>query len=191
MKRWNIAIFASGRGSNAENIIQYFAHHSDVKVAVVITNNANAGVVDRIKNTSVPVHFLPNEEITLGVPLLDILEEYTVDLVVLAGFLRKIPTVVIEHYPNRILNIHPALLPKYGGKGMYGIHVHEAVIGNKEKKSGITIHLVNEHYDEGAIIAQKETAVSANMCAEQLQEAIQKLEQKWYPEIIYNYLKIM
>lgn len=189
MKRWKIAILASGSGSNAENIIQYFAHNSDVEVAVVITNNAKAGVVERIKSTSVPLLYLPNEEIALGEPLLNVLKQNGIDLVVLAGFLRKIPSTVIHHFPNSILNIHPALLPKYGGKGMYGMHVHQAVIANKEEKSGITIHRVNEHYDEGAIIAQKETPVGANMSAEELQAAVQQLEQKWYPEIIYNYLK--
>lgn len=175
-----IVIFASGSGTNAENIIKYFAKTKTGTIVSVLTNNIKAKVIERAKNLQVPTDIFSKEELFEGKVLqkLNILEP---DLIVLAGFLLKLPQNIIEAYPNKIINIHPALLPKYGGKGMYGMNVHRAIIENREKETGITIHFVNENYDEGSIIFQKTVPLSGNETPEDVAEKIHELEQKYFP----------
>lgn len=180
----NVVLFASGNGTNAENIIRYFKEKNDVVINQVLTNNPQAGVIERAKNLDVPVTVFDRETLEHPETLVAKLKDLGTDLIVLAGFLWKIPDEFIHAFPNRIMNIHPALLPKFGGKGMYGMHVHMAVIENKESKSGITIHYVNEKYDEGAIIFQAETPVYENDTPESLAERIHKLEYEYFPKII-------
>lgn len=180
----NIVIFASGNGTNAENIIRYFKEKNTAIIRNIITNNPKAGVINRAENLDVPVTVLDKEALQNPEKLLVKLKDLNTDLIVLAGFLKKIPVEIVTAFPNKIMNVHPALLPKYGGKGMYGMHVHEAVIENKESKSGITIHYVNERYDEGAIIFQAETPVFENDTPESLAERIHKLEHEYFPEIV-------
>jgi phosphoribosylglycinamide formyltransferase-1 len=181
MKR--IVIFASGSGTNAENIIKFFNHTKTTKVTQVLCNNEHAKVFDRCKRLDINcLHFNKSDFFTTDT-ILDILKEKA-DFIVLAGFLWKIPTKIIDAFPKRIINIHPALLPKYGGKGMYGMNVHNAVKENNEKETGITIHYVNANYDEGAIIFQAKTALNEEDSAEKIAEKIHVLEQRYFPRII-------
>lgn len=177
-----IVIFASGSGTNAENIIEYFKGNSLVSISKVICNKKEAKVVLRAKKHNVPSQIITKEELHSD-EFLNTLEEQA-DLIVLAGFLLKIPDSMVETFPDKIINIHPALLPKYGGKGMYGMHVHKAVVANKESESGITIHYVNEHYDEGAIIFQKRVALQPTDTPEMVAEKIHELEQENFPRVI-------
>ncbi|MDG1849533.1 MAG: phosphoribosylglycinamide formyltransferase, partial [Flavobacteriales bacterium] len=156
-----IAIFASGSGSNAENIINYFSDNEEFEVVLILSNNPKAFVLERAKKYDLESVVFSTNELKYSTKVLDTLKEYNASIVVLAGFLLKIPKYLIRHYPNAIVNIHPALLPKYGGKGMYGMNVHRAVVDNKESESGITIHYVNENYDEGAIIFQASCAIAS------------------------------
>jgi formyltetrahydrofolate-dependent phosphoribosylglycinamide formyltransferase len=151
-KKINIAIFASGGGSNAEKIITYFKNHSTIQVVVVYCNVPTAGVITIAKNNQIPVVLIEKNHFNQTNKYIDLLHQQQIDCIVLAGFLLKIPDTMVHAFPNKIINIHPALLPKFGGKGMYGKHVHEAVIAAKEKQSGITIHYVDEHYDHGSTI---------------------------------------
>jgi phosphoribosylglycinamide formyltransferase-1 len=183
-----IVIFASGSGTNAENIIKYFETKETGTVVAVFTNNPNAKVLERAKNFQVPTVIFSKEELIEG-KVLQKLNALTPDLIVLAGFLLKLPKSMIESYPNTIINIHPALLPKYGGKGMYGINVHKAVVENQEKETGITIHFVNENYDEGNIIFQKSVTLTATDSPERVAEKIHELEQENFPSVIEEILK--
>lgn len=183
-----IAIFASGSGSNAENITRYFFSSETINVALVLSNKPTAGVHERIKRLGVPSFSFTREEFSSGEKIVAILSEYSIDLIVLAGFMSKISHSLLKAYPNRIINIHPALLPKFGGKGMYGIHVHEAVIASTEPKSGITIHYINEHYDEGEVIFQASCPVYSTDTPEILAERVHSLEYKHYPEVIKKLL---
>ncbi|MFD0965174.1 phosphoribosylglycinamide formyltransferase [Pseudofulvibacter geojedonensis] len=185
MKR--IVIFASGSGSNAENIITHFQDSGLAKVVHVLTNKKDAKVLDRAQRLQVPSLIFNKEELNNN-RVLDALKRLKPDLIVLAGFLLKFPEQIIEEFPNKIINVHPALLPKYGGKGMYGNNVHKAVVANKEDKSGITIHYVNENYDEGAIIFQAETIVDENDTYEDVAAKIHALEQKHFPLVIEQIL---
>lgn len=180
----SIVIFASGNGSNAENIIQYFHQNPQVKVVQVLSNKKDAKVLERAARHNVPAQAFTKSDLEATNGVLEILEKANPDLIVLAGFLLKIPEHIVTRFPNRIINIHPALLPKYGGKGMYGDFVHRAVIDNNESESGITIHYVNEAYDEGAIILQKKTAVSAEDTPKSLANKIHALEHEWFPKVI-------
>ena len=183
-----IIVFASGSGTNAENIIKYFKSGSVGEVVGVFTNNANAKVIERAKNNDVPVEVFTKAELYES----DLVQKINViqpDLIVLAGFLLKFPDALIAAYPDKIINIHPALLPKYGGKGMYGMHVHKAIVENKEKETGITIHYVNENYDEGATIFQKQVTILGTDTPEVVAEKIHELEQKYFPMIIEDLLK--
>jgi len=186
MKR--IVIFASGSGTNAENIIKYFKQSAIANVVHVLSNNEHAKVFERAKKLNINrLHFNRNtffEEETI----LNLLKNEA-DIIVLAGFLWRIPQKFINAFPNKIINIHPALLPKYGGKGMYGMHIHDAVIANKETETGITIHYVNENYDEGAIIFQKSVAIDERDTAEDVANKIHRLEMKYFPKVIENLLK--
>jgi phosphoribosylglycinamide formyltransferase-1 len=156
---FQIALFASGSGSNAENIVKYFSENNKFSFPVIISNKPDAFVHERAKKLQIPSKTFSREDFLSGQPILDFLKEHEIDAIVLAGFLLKIPQVLIEAYPDKIINIHPALLPKYGGKGMYGHHVHEAVAASGDTESGITIHYVNAQYDEGNIIFQAKCPV--------------------------------
>ena len=180
----NIAIFASGSGSNAENIIQYFSGRNDVCFPVILSNKENAGIHERAKKLGVPSICFTSQELKETDSVLKILETHQIDIIVLAGFLLKIPTYLIDAYPNKIINIHPALLPKYGGKGMYGAYVHEAVIAAGEKESGITIHYINEVYDAGQIIFQAKCDVLPTDTAETLAMKVHALEYENFPQVI-------
>ncbi|MBF4492324.1 phosphoribosylglycinamide formyltransferase [Flavobacterium sp. JLP] len=183
-----IIVFASGSGTNAENIIKYFAKTENAKVVSVFTNNPSAKVIERAKNHQIPVEIFSKTEL-LERNVLQKIQEIDPDLIVLAGFLLKFPENIIEKYPNKIINIHPALLPNYGGKGMYGMHIHRAIVNNKEKETGISIHYVNENYDEGGIIFQKNIALTDEDTPETVAEKIHELEQKYFPEIIQTILE--
>lgn len=180
----NIAIFASGNGTNAERIIKYFKDNNTAQVSIVLTNNSNAGVIKKAKALGVAVHIFNRSGFYNNDEVLDILARNNVELIVLAGFLWLIPEQLIHKYPNKIINIHPALLPKYGGKGMYGTRVHEAVIANGDSKSGITIHWVNKNYDEGQVIFQAEFAIVDNETPQSLAKKIHTLEYKHFPKVI-------
>jgi phosphoribosylglycinamide formyltransferase-1 len=182
-----IVIFASGSGTNAENIIKYFAKTVIATVEAVFTNNQSAQVIERAKNNGVSVTIFAKQELTEGI-ILHKINKIQPDLIVLAGFLMKFPENIISAYPNKIINIHPALLPKYGGKGMYGMHIHRAIVGDKELETGITIHFVDENYDEGNIIFQKKIALSGGETPEEVAGKIHELEQKYFPEIISKLL---
>lgn len=179
-----IALFASGNGSNAENIITYFSEKNNVEVALILTNNANAYVVERAKNHHIPCLVFPSKELKETDFVLDKLCEYHIDFIVLAGFLLMIPKKIIDRYPGKIINIHPALLPKYGGKGMYGDIVHKAVRASGDTETGISIHFVNEKYDEGAIIFQAKCPVNPDDTPDTIAQKVHQLEYRYFPEII-------
>ena len=180
----NLAIFASGNGTNTENIIKFFLPSNTAKVELILTENPTAGVIHRAKKLNTKVIVFDKNELRNSDKILNLLIDNKIDFIILAGFLKLIPAHIIKHYPNKIINIHPALLPKYGGKGMYGMNVHNAVIKNKEKTSGITIHYVNEKYDDGQIIFQAECKVEKTDTPESLAQKIHKLEYEHYPKII-------
>lgn len=186
MKR--IIIFASGNGSNAENIALKIKSESSFSVSSIWTNNPHAKVIDRAKKLDIRTNIFTKSELYEGI-VQDFIEKESPDLIVLAGFLLKIPEALTKAFPNKIVNIHPALLPKYGGKGMYGHHVHEAVLANNEKETGITIHYVNENYDEGQIIFQKAVDISNCETANDIADKIHELEYKFFPEVILELLK--
>ncbi len=179
-----MAIFASGQGSNAANIIDFFKNRSDVKVVLIVCNKPGAGVLSVAEKNQIPTLLIEKDRFSKGDAYLPELKTAGVDFVVLAGFLWKVPPTLIAGYPNQIINIHPALLPKYGGKGMYGGKVHEAVIAAGEKESGITIHFVNEHYDEGASIFQAKCLIEPTDTAENLAFKIHELEYAHFPKQI-------
>jgi len=180
----NIAIFASGAGSNAANIIRYFNNRPDIKISLIVCNKPEAGVLDIAKQNAVPILLIEKDRFAKGDAYLPELQKAGIDFVVLAGFLWKVPAALIAGYPHKIINIHPALLPKYGGKGMYGSKVHEAIIASGEKESGITIHFVNEHYDEGATIFQATCSIDSTDTAETLASKIHELEYVHFPKQI-------
>jgi phosphoribosylglycinamide formyltransferase 1 len=182
-----IVIFASGSGTNAENIIKYFVSKNLGTVVAVFTNNPNAKVIERAKNHNIPTVIFSKEDL-IERKVLQKINNLQPDLIVLAGFLLKFPQNIIDAYPNQIINIHPALLPKYGGKGMYGMHIHQAIIENKEPETGITVHYVNENYDEGAIIFQKSVSVTDCKTPEEVAQKIHELEMEYFPKIISQIL---
>lgn len=183
-----IAVFASGNGTNAENLIRYFQKHPSAKVVAVFSNNPRAGVIQKAEALGVACEQFDRQQFTQVNDILHKLKYYGVDLIVLAGFLWKIPSRMIKEYPKRIINIHPALLPDFGGKGMYGKRVHEAVLQSGKTQSGITIHLVNEQYDKGEIIFQAKTGVEKTDTADDLANKIHRLEYKYFPKVIEQYL---
>lgn len=184
----NIAIFASGSGTNAEKIIQYFQNNERVKVSCIVCNNSNAGVISKAETYSVDYLVIDKDYLSNRERFLQFLSEKKVDFIVLAGFLWLIPEYLIYIYTDKIVNIHPALLPKYGGKGMYGMNVHREVVKNNETETGISIHLVNKKYDEGDIIFQAKTDINKNDTPSDIALKVQKLEHKYYPEIIEKML---
>lgn len=184
-----IVLFASGNGTNAENIITHFKKSSQGNVVTVFVNNTRAKVIERAQNHNVSVVLFDKEQLNNGF-VLDELNKIQPDLIVLAGFLWMFPISIIKEYPNKVINIHPALLPKYGGKGMYGMNVHKAVLENKEQETGITIHFVNEHYDEGEFIFQQTTNVENCKTADEIAEKVYELEQKYFPQVIETLINI-
>ncbi|MEZ4778023.1 MAG: phosphoribosylglycinamide formyltransferase [Flavobacteriaceae bacterium] len=184
-----IVIFASGSGTNTQNIMEYFQHSKIAKVIRVLSNNKNAKVLERAKAFKTKTSSFTKEELQAENSVLKTLQKDNPDLIVLAGFLWKFPELILKEFPNKVINIHPALLPKYGGKGMYGRFVHEAVVKNKEKETGITIHYVNEHYDEGAVIFQKSVPLSVKDTPESVAEKVHRLEYQWFPKIIEEILQ--
>lgn len=188
-KKVRIALFASGSGTNAENISRYFADDPLIEVACIICNKEGAGVFERAKNLDIPALLVPKNVLDNSEAMLELLKKWEIDRIVLAGFLLKIPDYLIQYYENAILNIHPALLPRYGGKGMYGDRVHKAVLQAGDLESGITIHNVNEHYDEGKIIAQYSCPVFKTDTVETLAHRIHQLEYEYYPLVIKNWIE--
>jgi len=181
MKR--IAILASGSGTNAENIIKYFKNSDSISVVHVLSNKNDAKVLDRASRLDIPNRSFDKNDFIATDEVLNFLKE-NADYVILAGFLWKIPSKIIEAFPNKMINIHPALLPKYGGKGMYGMHVHKTIVENKEKETGITIHFVNENYDEGVIIFQKNFDVLESDTPDDVAQKIHILEYDYFPKVI-------
>lgn len=185
----HLAIFASGSGSNAEQLAAYFAHRDDVTIKLILSNNPKAGVIDRARrgfghSLHVPVLLFDRPTFYDTTRIIDLLQHQSIDLIVLAGFMWLIPPALVRAFPGRIINIHPALLPKFGGKGMYGHHVHEAVVAAGETESGITIHFVNEHYDEGQIIFQAVCPVTPTDSPDDVARKIHVLEHQHYPRVV-------
>lgn len=183
----NIVIFASGSGTNAENLINYFAGSTDFKISAVLCNKPDAFVLERARRLNVPTHVFNRDDLWGG-RVEEILASHDAWALILAGFLMMVPPQIVKAYPGRIINIHPALLPKYGGKGMHGMHVHEAVVANKEVESGITIHLVDEQYDHGTILFQAHCDVLPCDTALDVAAKIHLLEQEHFPEVVDGYL---
>ncbi len=179
-----IALFASGSGSNAENIIRYFSENESISFPLIVSNKADAYVHERARLLGIPSFTFSAADFKEGKAILELLARYQIDTIVLAGFLLKIAAPLLDAFPDKIINIHPALLPKYGGKGMYGNRVHEAVVAAGEQETGITIHYVNEHYDEGTIIFQARCAVMPNDTPESVAEKVHHLEYEHFPKII-------
>ncbi len=184
----NIAIFASGTGSNATKIVDYLKNHPSIKVALIVSNKATAPVLQMATNNNIPTLLLKRQAFYNTENLLKDFVEYKIDFIALAGFLWLIPPYLVQAFPNKIVNIHPALLPKYGGKGMYGMNVHKAVHANKEKESGITIHFVNEHYDEGNSIFQASCSIAPQDDPDTIQKKVLVLEHQYFPTIIESLL---
>jgi phosphoribosylglycinamide formyltransferase-1 len=184
-----IAIFASGSGSNAQKILEFFKKHPEAEVALVLSNNPEAYVLQRADNFEVPSHIFDKQEFYKSDEIVSLLKNLQIDLIVLAGFLWLIPENLISAFPNRIINIHPALLPKYGGKGMYGDKVHKAVLNAGEEESGITIHYVNEHFDEGEMIHQSRFKIEKGDDLEMIKFKGQQLEHLHYPKVVEQILK--
>lgn len=187
MKR--VAVFASGSGTNFQQICEYFIEkNNDIKIELLVVNKANAYVVERAKQLNVKSVYFNREDFYSSDKVVECLKENQIDFIVLAGFLWLIPDNILKEYPNKIINIHPALLPNYGGKGMHGHHVHQAVIAAKEPESGITIHYVNEKYDEGNIIFQAKCSITPEDTADSLAEKIHLLEKEHFPKVIDSLL---
>jgi phosphoribosylglycinamide formyltransferase-1 len=186
-----IAIFASGSGSNAQKIMEHFKRSSEAEVVLILTNNPQAYVLQRADNFEVPSHIFTRHEFYQTDDVIKLLKNLQVDLIVLAGFLWLVPVPLLKAFPNRIINLHPALLPKYGGAGMYGDHVHKAILANKEEESGITIHFVNEEFDEGEIIHQSKFRIDPDDTLEMIKFKGQQLEHQHFPRVVENLLKKM
>lgn len=189
MHNVNIAIFASGSGTNAENIISYFSGDPSVQVKLVLTNREDAYVLKRAQKLEVPGIIFSASELREGSKVDEILADNKIDYIILAGFLLKVPDSIVSKFRGRIINVHPALLPKFGGKGMYGHKVHQAVIDSLEKESGITIHLVDEVYDNGETLFQAKCKLEPDESAETLAAKIHQLEKEHFPKVIDEYIK--
>ncbi len=186
-----IAIFASGSGSNAQKIMEHFKKHMDAEVVIVLTNNPEAYVLQRADNFEIPSHIFDKHEFYKTNNIVELLKNLQIDLIVLAGFMWLIPQNLLKAFPNKIINIHPALLPKYGGKGMYGDRVHQAILDAHEEESGITIHFIDEHFDEGEIIHQSRFKIEPGDDLEMLKFKGQQLEHLHYPKVVEQLLKKM
>lgn len=185
---FSIAVFASGSGSNAENLVSHFKDSTVGRISLILSNKKDAYVLQRAERLGIPYSTFTYKEFQDPDSILPILERYHIDFIILAGFLLKVPDYILGKYPERILNIHPSLLPKYGGKGMYGEHVHNAVIAAGEKQSGITIHVVDQQYDCGKIIYQSICTISADETPASLEAKIHELE-KVYPQVTEDYIE--
>ena len=185
-----IAVLASGSGSNAENIALYFSKHADIEIALFISNKKDAFVHERAKKLNIPCYYFSAKQFGETSDVVDFLKNEQIDFIVLAGFLLKIPENILNTFSDSIINIHPALLPKFGGKGMYGMHVHESVVASGETQSGITIHYVNEKYDDGRIIFQATCEVLPDDTPEKVAEKVHALEYEHFPKVIESNLKI-
>ncbi|MBM3401851.1 MAG: phosphoribosylglycinamide formyltransferase [Bacteroidetes bacterium] len=186
-----IAIFASGSGSNAQKIMEHFKKHTDAEVVIVLTNNPEAYVLQRADNFEIPSHVFDKYEFYKTNSVVDLLKNLNIDLIVLAGFMWLVPQNLLKAFPNKIINIHPALLPKYGGQGMYGDRVHRAILDAHEEESGISIHFVNENFDEGEIIHQSRFKIEAGDDLEMIKFKGQQLEHLHYPKVVEQLLKKM
>lgn len=184
-----IAIFASGGGTNAENFFEYFKNSLTIEITALFSNNPQAYALQRAKNHQIEHQVFNRDQFYKSGKLLETLRDKEIDFIVLAGFLWLVPQSLVEAYPDRIINIHPALLPKYGGKGMYGMHVHEAVKRNCETESGITIHLVNEVYDDGKVLFQQSTPLTIEDSPEKIAEKIHELEYRFFPDVVESYIQ--
>jgi phosphoribosylglycinamide formyltransferase-1 len=189
VNRKRVAIFASGTGSNASRIMDYFNNHPLIEIAFVLTNKPDAPVVEKTQLRKIQLISCTNQEVDLPGHITQLCQTQKIEYIILAGFLRKIPSDLIQQYPNRIINVHPSLLPKFGGAGMYGIHVHNAVKEAGETESGITIHLVTENFDEGQRIAQFYTPIHSSDSPENIQHKIHQLEQLYFPIVIEQVIK--
>lgn len=189
MKSQSIAVFASGTGTNALRIIDHFAGVADISVELLVCNKPDAPVVEKVRERGIEVLVIDNEAFESGLTLLQELDYRAIDWIVLAGFLRKIPVNIIRGYHNRIINIHPSLLPKFGGKGMYGMHVHRAVIEAREKQTGISIHFVNEEFDKGELLAQYTVDLGDADTPEEVARKVQELEHRYFPYIVEQVIK--
>jgi phosphoribosylglycinamide formyltransferase-1 len=189
MMQTKIAVFCSGSGSNAQKIMEYFQHREDIKVAVLMSNKADAFALERAKTFHIPTFVFTRNDFCLSEVVLEELRKYEIDWIILAGFLWLIPENLVRNFPDKIINIHPALLPKFGGKGMFGMHVHRAVVANKEKESGISIHYVNARYDEGNIIFQASCPLLSSDTPEEVAKKVQVLEHQHFPRIIEELIK--
>ncbi|NPA36610.1 MAG: phosphoribosylglycinamide formyltransferase [Chlorobi bacterium] len=185
----NVILFASGSGTNVENIVNFFNNDTDVTIKCILTNNPDAFVIERAKRLNIPFKVFNREDLYKNGTVLKILKDNQPDLIVLSGFLWLMPSEIIKEFPDKIINIHPALLPKYGGKGMYGSKVHKAIVNNRENETGITIHYVNEKYDEGNIIFQARCEVLPSDTPDDVAEKVHKLEYRYFPEIIKQLLQ--
>lgn len=183
-----IAIFASGGGSNAKKIIDYFKNHHVISVELIVTNNTTSGVISIAEKNNIPVLVIKKSDLSDVDILFEKLQVFQIKYIILAGFLLLIPKILIVSFPGRILNIHPSLLPKYGGKGMYGHHVHEKVKSNRENETGMTVHLVNEKFDDGKILFQEKCNITPEMTSEEIATEVLKLEHKNYSRIIEDYI---
>ena len=188
MSKFRICIFASGSGTNAEAIIKYFQHHPFIEIELVLTNNPAAAVLEKAKKASVKSRVFNKSQFSESDEIVQLLQAHGITHLVLAGFLLLIPKNLVATYPNKIVNIHPALLPKFGGKGMYGLKVHEAVKASGEKETGITIHEVNENYDEGKILFQASCEVLPSDTPQQIAEKVQALEHENYPRVVEKWI---
>jgi phosphoribosylglycinamide formyltransferase-1 len=184
----NVAIFASGEGTNAQNIIDYFHASAKIKIALVVSNKPTANVLNRAKKANIPTLVISRADFYESETTIKALQAIHIDFIVLAGFLWMIPENLVRAFPKKMINIHPALLPKFGGKGMYGMNVHKAVVDQKEKESGISIHFVNEHYDEGEIVSQHRCSLSETDTPESVAAKIHALEQEFFPKAIEKVL---
>lgn len=180
----NIALFASGNGTNVQRICEYFCGNERIRAVVLFCNNPKAGVLERAKKLNLPVVLINRKKLADRDFMMEALHHHKVDALVLAGFLALVPPFLVKEYAGHIYNIHPALLPKFGGKGMYGMHVHEAVVAAGEKESGITVHVVNELYDQGEILFQASCPVNPKDTAEEVAQKIHGLEQKYFPQVL-------
>lgn len=184
MTKKRISVFASGSGSNAQKFFEFFQDHPEIEIVSVFTNNKSAGVIERANRFNIPHHIYNRTFWDTGEVIIRVLKEEQADFIVLAGFMLLIPNDLVKAYPNRIFNIHPALLPKFGGQGMYGMNVHQAVKAAEETESGITIHFVNENYDEGQIIAQASCPINSLDTAEDIAKKVLRLEHENYPKVV-------
>ena len=184
MTKKRLSIFASGSGSNAEKFFEHFQNHPQIEIASIFTNNKSAGVIERAQRFNIKHHVYNRSFWQTGETILEVLESEKIDFIVLAGFMLLIPKALVARFPNRIFNIHPALLPKFGGQGMYGMNVHKAVKVAGETETGLTIHYVNEYYDEGAIIFQESCTINPTDSAEEIAAKVLRLEHKNYPKVV-------